>query len=93
MSASERIMMSRLTATVRKRLDFAKPVPRALIEECLAIASGESGAAWGRWCWRPSRREGAILSATDNRAAAHERDGDHEQVRAGLRLGGSWQHN
>ncbi|TMA34807.1 MAG: nitroreductase family protein [Deltaproteobacteria bacterium] len=40
------------TRTVRKRLDFAKPVPRALIEECLAIAfQAPNGGNMNSWRW------------------------------------------
>ena len=40
------------TRTVRKRLDFDKPVPRKLIEECLAIAfQAPNGSNQQGWSW------------------------------------------
>ena len=40
------------TRTVRKRLDFEKPVPRKLIEECLAIAfQAPNGGNMNGWRW------------------------------------------
>ncbi len=40
------------TRTVRRRLDFERPVPRALIEECLAIAfQAPNGGNLNRWRW------------------------------------------
>jgi nitroreductase len=40
------------TRTVRKRLDFDKPVPRVLIEECLAIAfQAPNGGNMNAWRW------------------------------------------
>jgi nitroreductase len=40
------------TRTVRKRLDLSKPVPRAVIEECLAIAlQAPNGSNANSWRW------------------------------------------
>ncbi|HKA16232.1 MAG TPA: nitroreductase family protein [Myxococcota bacterium] len=40
------------TRTVRKRLDFDQPVPRRLIEECLAIAfQAPNGGNMNTWRW------------------------------------------
>jgi nitroreductase len=40
------------TRTVRKRLDFEKPVPRAVVEECLAIAfQAPNGGNMNGWRW------------------------------------------
>ena len=40
------------TRAVRKRLDFEKPVPRALIEECLQIAfQAPNGGNMNSWRW------------------------------------------
>lgn len=40
------------TRTVRKRLDFERPVPRALVEECLAIAfQAPNGGNMNGWRW------------------------------------------
>jgi nitroreductase len=51
------------TRTVRKRLDFEKPVPRKLVEECLAIAfQAPNGGNMNGWRW----------IAIDDRAAIAE---------------------
>jgi nitroreductase len=40
------------TRTVRKRLDLAKPVPRSVIEECLALAlQAPNGSNANSWRW------------------------------------------
>ncbi len=40
------------TRTVRKRLDTSRPVPRALLEECLDIAlQAPNGSNFNRWHW------------------------------------------
>src|ERR1700729_2644795 len=40
------------TRTVRKRLDLSKPVPRALIEECLELAlQAPNGSNLNVWRW------------------------------------------
>jgi len=40
------------TRSVRKRLDLARPVPRALIEECLAVAlQAPNGGNLNAWRW------------------------------------------
>ena len=40
------------TRTVRKRLDFDRPVPRSSIEECLAIAfQAPNGGNMNSWRW------------------------------------------
>jgi len=40
------------TRTVRKRLDFDKPVPRKIVEECLAIAfQAPNGGNMNTWRW------------------------------------------
>lgn len=40
------------TRTVRKRLDVTRPVPRALLEECLEIAmQAPNGSNFNRWHW------------------------------------------
>ena len=40
------------TRTVRKRLDFARPVPRALVEECLDVAlQAPNGGNLNAWRW------------------------------------------
>jgi nitroreductase len=40
------------TRAVRKRLDLARPVPRALVEECLAIAlQAPNGSNLNTWRW------------------------------------------
>ena len=40
------------TRTVRKRLDLSRPVPRALIEECLALAlQAPNGGNMNGWRW------------------------------------------
>jgi nitroreductase len=51
------------TRTVRKRLDFDRPVPRMLIEECLAIAfQAPNGGNMNGWRW----------IAVDDPATIHE---------------------
>ena len=40
------------TRAVRKRLDFDRPVPREVIEECLAIAlQAPNGGNMNNWRW------------------------------------------
>jgi nitroreductase len=40
------------TRTVRKRLDFERPVPRPVVEECLAIAfQAPNGGNMNSWSW------------------------------------------
>jgi nitroreductase len=40
------------TRTVRRRLDFARPVPRAVVEECLAVAlQAPNGSNANSWRW------------------------------------------
>jgi nitroreductase len=40
------------TRTVRKRLDLSRPVPRALVEECLAVAlQAPNGSNANSWRW------------------------------------------
>ncbi|HZB49867.1 MAG TPA: nitroreductase family protein [Mycobacteriales bacterium] len=54
------------TRAVRRRLDLERPVPRALVEECLRIAlQAPSGSNAQRWHW-------VVLTDPDLRAAVGE---------------------
>ena len=70
------------TRTVRKRLDFDKPVPRELVEECLAIAfQAPNGGNMNGWRWiaiddaRDDRRARAPLQPGPRRLHRHVRRG------------------
>ncbi len=59
------------TRTVRRRLDVTKPVPRALLEECLELAlQAPNGANRNEWRWiLVDDREMVAQLATEYRAA------------------------
>ena len=93
------------TRAVRKRLDLDRPVPRALIEECLAIAlQAPTGGNRQRWHWvvvtDPAKRraiaalyrKGWATYLTSPTAAPNLHFDDPERERVQRRVGDSAQY-
>src|SRR5688572_23607011 len=72
------------TRTVRKRLDLSRPVPRAVVEECLAVAlQAPNGSNANSWRWIAVEDDHVVYQFTMKCKTKRGRDYENDYLSPG----------